>query len=326
MEVSAMTDVLVTGGTGFIGAALVKALLKRGDRVRVFDNNIRGSSGNLGTDLENVDLVLGDIRNLVDISRATEGINTVFHLAYINGTENFYKHPDLVLDVGVRGTLNAIDAAHKNGVSNFIYASSSEVYQLPDIIPSPETVPAIIPDVNNPRYSYGGGKLAGELLSLHYAPQSMRRIIFRPHNIYGPAMGWEHVIPQLVRKIGEASEGFQKTEAEISIQGTGQETRAFCYIEDAIAGILVSEQKGKDSQLYHVGKQEEISIADLVDHIADVLNIKVRISSVPIMKGSTPRRCPDISKLSELGFRPKWTLQHGLLETVDWYKKQIINE
>lgn len=326
MEVSEMTDVLVTGGTGFIGAALVKALLKRGDRVRVFDNDFRGNVENLGPELEKVSLFQGDIRNFDDVCRATEGVKNVFHLAYINGTENFYNLPNLVLDVGVRGTLNAIDAAHKNGVSKFIYASSSEVYQLPEVIPTPEIVPAIIPDVSNPRYSYGGGKLLGELLTLHYAPQSMKRIIFRPHNIYGPAMGWEHVIPQLVRKIGEATEGFKLDEAKIPIQGTGQETRAFCYIEDAVDGILVSEDKGSDAQIYHVGKQEEISILELVEQIGDILNIKVLTRSEPIMKGSTPRRCPDISKLNELGYKPKWSFKKGLEKTVNWYKEQLLNE
>ena len=98
-----MTDVLVTGGTGFIGSNLVVALVKSGAKVRVFDNNIRGKSENLDSVRDQIEMIEGDIRNLSDVQKAVEGVDTVYHLAYINGTENFYNKPELVLDVGIKG-------------------------------------------------------------------------------------------------------------------------------------------------------------------------------------------------------------------------------
>ncbi len=321
-----MTRVLVTGGTGFIGSALVRALLKQGHHVRVFDNDSRGNFMNLQDVCDNIDLVKGDIRILDDVQNAVKGMDTVFHLAYVNGTENFYKRPALVLDVGVRGTLNMIDASQTSGVENFIYASSSEIYQLPAQIPTPEEVPGIVPDVKNPRYSYGAGKLIGELMTLHYANAQMRRIIFRPHNIYGPQMGWEHVVPQFIKKIAALSCGFSLKKIIMPIQGKGLETRAFCYIDDAIDGIMAAAQRGTSGEIYHVGKDEEITILDLVKKIAEILDMEIAIQESPLQAGSTPRRCPDITRLKSLGYCPKISLHEGLIKTMAWYKEVLTHD
>ena len=316
-----MTDILVTGGTGFIGSNLVKELIHRGRSVRVFDNNTRGSFLNLESVLDKVEIYHGDIRSFQEVQKAVKGIKTVFHLAFINGTENFYNLPGLVLDVGLRGHLNIMDACKDASVDTFVYSSSSEIYQTPSMIPTPENIVGSIPDVTNPRYSYAGSKLVGELLTLHYCTDlKMKRIIFRPHNIYGPAMGFEHVIPQLVRKICIASDHFQKTEAEIELQGSGDETRAFCYIEDAIDGILIAGKKGKNFDIFNVGSQKETKIRELTLSIGRILNIKLKISPGKLQKGSTRRRCPDITKLSKLGYTPKVSLEAGLVKTVQWYK------
>ena len=321
-----MIKVLVTGGTGFIGSNLVKALVKRGCQVRVFDNDFRGSGENLREVTDGIERMVGDVRSADEVRQAVEGVGAVFHLAYINGTEFFYKYPRLVLDVAVRGQLNMIDAAEDSGVENFVYASSSEVYQTAPRIPTSEEVPLSVPSVANPRYSYGGGKIISELLLLHYAnPGGMRRIVFRPHNIYGPAMGFEHVVPQLVEKMFRASQGFTLPEADITIQGAGDETRAFCYIDDAVEAILLSADRGGDGDIFHVGHDAETTIRDLIYAIGEACNIKVKISTGPLTEGSTKRRCPDINKLRALGYNPRFDLKAGLRETVAWYKDYYIN-
>ena len=99
--------------------------------------------------------------------------------------------------------LNVIDACKKNNIKELIVASSSEVYQSPKIIPTPEEVPLVVPDVLNPRYSYGAGKLISEVIAFNNKKFFEKVIIFRPHNVYGPDMGMEHVIPQLTNKILE---------------------------------------------------------------------------------------------------------------------------
>ena len=327
MADSEMHNVLVTGGTGFIGSGLVKGLVKKGFKVRVFDNNFRGNTENINEILDQIELFEGDIRNPNDVIEAVKGMKTVYHLAFINGTENFYNRPELVLDVGVRGHLNICDAVMKeNGVETFIYASSSEIYQTPEQIPTPEKVPGLVPDVNNPRYSYGGAKLMGEILTLHYLKkEGLKKVIFRPHNIYGEAMGFEHVIPQLAKKIHDASNGFKNDTAEIEIQGSGKETRAFCYVDDAVEGIILSATEGGDNEVYHVGKEEEISIIDLLNKIAEIYNVQLNITHTDLQLGSTPRRCPDITKLRGLGYEPKVTLEDGLKKTLSWYRNYYEN-
>lgn len=317
-----MTKALVTGGTGFIGSALVRGLLNSGYDVRVFDNNFRGASTNLESVADAVELVEGDIRNAEDVRRAVHGVDHVYHLAFINGTENFYNRPGLVMEVGIKGHFNIMDAmAESERVELFVNASSAEIYQDAPVIPTPENVPGVVPDVHNPRYSYGGAKLFGELLTLHYSPdKEMKRIIFRPHNIYGPAMGFEHVIPQLVGKVMQATNGLSEEHAKVEIQGTGEETRAFCFVEDAVRGIITAGEKGEHGQVYHVGTSEEVTIKEVLEGIGTTLGVTLSAKPGELTKGSTPRRCPDISKVNKLGYKPEYDLAAGLSKTVPWYR------
>ncbi len=129
-------------------------------------------------------------------------MDEVHHLAFVNGTEFFYSAPELVLDVGVKGMINVIDACRAEGVGKLILASSSEVYQTPPHVPTDETAPLVVPDPTNPRYSYGGGKIISELMAINYGRKFFERVlIFRPHNVYGPDMGWEHVVPQFAMRL-----------------------------------------------------------------------------------------------------------------------------
>lgn len=318
--------VLVTGGTGFIGSALVRLLREKDCYVRVFDNNFRGSGKNL-RDVSGIEVVEGDIRSPREVKPVVKGIDTVFHLAFINGTENFYRIPELVLDVGIRGQLNMLDAVAESDVKTFVYASSSEVYQTPEKVPTDESVACSIPDVKNPRYSYAAGKLTGEVLTLHYLKgRPVRRVIFRPHNIYGPAMGFEHVIPQIVRKIGASSNGFRKDTCRIEIQGDGSETRAFCFIEDAVKGIVLAAEAGDDGAIYNVGVSNEITIRSLIQEIAAILGIDVEVVPGPEAAGGTKRRCPDVARLSGLGYRPSVDPARGLEATVQWYREHFLTQ
>ena len=152
-----MSSILVTGGSGFIGSGLVKALVRAGHRVRVLDDNSRGSPRRLAEVAEDIEFIACDIRDAAAVETAAKGMEEVHHLAFVNGTEFFYKQPDLVLDVGVRGMLNVVDACRKQNIGKLVLASSSEVYQTPPKIPTDESAPLSVPDVLNPRYSYSGG-------------------------------------------------------------------------------------------------------------------------------------------------------------------------
>jgi UDP-glucose 4-epimerase len=317
-------SVAVTGAGGFIGAYLVRALIAAGYEVRCVDNYLRGRPERLDGLGSGAVICNADVRDKAALLPAFDGCEAVFHLAAINGTENFYKHPDLVLDVGVRGMLAVAEACNERKISDLIVASTAEVYQTPTIVPTDETVPLVIPNSLNPRYSYGGSKLISELLAFNYCRKTLRSVqVFRPHNVYGPDMGWKHVIPQLIGKIAAAGDGKRRT---IEIQGDGQETRAFCYVDDIVAGILAMWHRGETMNVYHIGSMEEVSILHLVEQIGMAMELEVDIVAGPAMAGATPRRCPDIGKMRALGYNPQVSLADGLERTVRWYADHLAHD
>jgi nucleoside-diphosphate-sugar epimerase len=312
--------ILVTGGTGFIGSALVQALMRAGETVRVFDNNSRGAPRRLGEAAGEVELVQGDIRDAVAVEAAMRGIAEVHHLAYVNGTATFYSAPDLVLDVGVKGMVNVIDACRRQGVGRLVLASSSEVYQSPPQVPTGESAPLIVPDPLNPRFSYGAGKIISEMMAINYGRKFFERVlIFRPHNVYGLDMGFDHVIPQFSVRLKRAIAAHPRGSVPFPIQGSGEETRSFCHVDDLVAGVMTMREKGEHLGIYHVGSTEEVTIADLARRMGRMAGREIGLKPSAAMRGSTPRRRPDISKLSALGYRPRVRLDDGLPPVLQWY-------
>lgn len=311
---------LVTGGTGFIGSALVKRLVKEGYNVRVLDNNMRGAAHRLKNVADKIEVINADIRDAKAVQKACKEIDSVIHLAYINGTEFFYKMPELVLDVGIRGIINVIEGSIKNNIKELILASSSEVYQTASKIPTDEKAPLSIPDPLNPRYSYGGGKIISELMTINYGRKHFdRAMIFRPHNVYGPDMGWEHVIPQFVVRMKEICQKNKGKKIRFPIQGTGKETRAFVFISDFIEGLMLVLEKGEHLGIYHIGTMNEISIENVAIKVGKYFGKGVSIVPCKTAEGGAFRRCPDITKLKKLGYKPKISFEKGLRITAKWY-------
>jgi nucleoside-diphosphate-sugar epimerase len=312
--------ILVTGGSGFIGSALVKALLRAGETVRVLDDNSRGALRRLQDVERDIEFVRGDIRDPSAVDAASRGIDELHHLAFINGTAAFYSAPDLVLDVGVKGIVNVIDACRHHGVGRLVLASSSEVYQSPPQVPTDETAPLSIPDPLNPRLSYGAGKIISEMMAINHGRKHFERVlIFRPHNVYGPDMGFDHVIPEFVVRLKQAVAASASAALPFPIQGSGGETRSFCHIDDLVRGVMVMRERGEHLGIYHIGNPEEVTIADLARHIAATVGREITLVPSAVRPGSTLRRCPDISKLSALGYAPGVPLARGLPPTVEWY-------
>ncbi len=315
-----MKKFLVTGGCGALGAPLVKVLLTAGHKVRVLDDCSRGHASRLkGIDCE---VWLGDICHARWVAEVCKGVDIAVHLAAVNGTQNFYKEPHRVLEVGVKGIVNLMDGCIQHGVKEIAVASSSEAYQTPSVIPTPEDVPVVVPDPHNPRYTYGGTKILTELMALHYGGDHFtRRLVVRPHNIYGPDMGEDHVIPQLIRRIKEAHEVDPIGHLKISIEGDGRQTRAFCYVDDAISGIMAVLEKGEDRGIYNVGTQAEVQL----DYVAALIGFhfgrSLDLRRGPLPRGGTLRRCPDMKKLMGLGWEPTIPLRDGLERAVKWYRE-----
>jgi nucleoside-diphosphate-sugar epimerase len=315
-----MKRILVTGGSGFIGSALVKALLRDGCNVRVLDDNSRGAPRRLKEVASDIEFIAGDIRDPQVVAAAVRGVDEVHHLAYVNGTEFFYNAPELVLDVGVKGILNVVDACRSAGVRNLVLASSSEVYQTPPHTPTDESAPLVVPDPHNPRLSYGAGKIISEVIAINYGRKYFDRVlIFRPHNVYGPDMGWEHVIPQFALRLKKMAAQHMNGPLPFEIQGDGRQTRSFCHVDDLVRGVMTMRARGEHLGIYHIGTTEEIAIADLARHMAAHVGREIALVARSILAGSTERRCPDITKLAKLGYVPQVPLAIGLPPTVDWY-------
>jgi dTDP-glucose 4,6-dehydratase/UDP-glucose 4-epimerase len=269
---------------------------------------------------DDIEFVCADIRDEAAVVRAAEGMESVLHLAYVNGTEFFYTKPQMVLDIAIRGMLNVLDACKINGIGELIFASSSEVYQTPPHIPTAEDAPLVVPDVMNPRYSYGGGKLAGELMAVNFGRTEFERvIIFRPHNVYGPDMGWEHVIPQFALRAIKAVASQPEGVIRFPIRGDGLQTRAFCHITDFIDALSKVIDKGHHLNVYHLGNPEELTVAQVAAQVVGWFGRELELVPSEAPTGECNRRCPDISKLRALGFEPRVPFSMGIRETVAWY-------
>jgi len=181
-----MKRYLVTGGAGFLGAALIRRLVQQGHQVRVLDNQSRGNARRLREVWQAIEFLEADIRDAEAVERAVRGVDAVCHLAFINGTELFYAQPELVLEVGLKGMVHLVDACVRHGVGELLLISSSEVYQTPSVIPTNEQVALSIPDPLNPRYSYAAAKIASEVMAINYGRTHLQRVvIIRPHGLLG---------------------------------------------------------------------------------------------------------------------------------------------
>jgi nucleoside-diphosphate-sugar epimerase len=298
---------LVTGGTGFIGAGICKMLVLLGHKVTILDDNSRGKISRILEIEKKIKFIKGDIRNKKKVFNSLKNIDAVIHLAYINGTKFFYKKPEIILDVAVKGLINVLDGCIKYKIKELYLASSSEVYQTPIKIPTDENEPLKIPNIYNPRYSYGGGKILTELMGINYGKKFFKKlVIIRPHNVYGPDMGNEHVIPEFINR-------FKKLKGKVfKIQGNGFETRSFIYIDDFVRAFEVILQKGKHLQIYNIGTNEKVTIRTLVKKISKIFNKSIVIKKTKLLKGSTKKRLPDISKIRSLGFKQNIKLEKGL--------------
>tara|TARA_B100002052_G_scaffold296958_1_gene326525 strand:- start:1187 stop:2131 length:945 start_codon:yes stop_codon:yes gene_type:complete len=303
---------LITGGSGFIGRSISNRLVKNGHKVIIYDNNFRSDSNKIKNN-KNIKFIFGDIRNKLKFFKSIKNVDAIIHLAYINGTRFFYSKPNLVLDVGVKGLLNVLDGCVKFKIKELYLASSSEVYQTPLKIPTKEDEMLKVPDVYNPRYSYGVGKILTEVMGINLGKKFFKKlVIFRPHNVYGPNMGQEHVIPEFIER-------FKKLKGKIfKVQGSGREIRSFIFIDDFVDAFDLILKKGKNLNIYNIGTSEKISIKKLAFKMSKIFNKKILLKKTPLQKGGTKIRLPDIKKIKHLGFKQKISLEEGIKITLKY--------
>ena len=313
-----MQRVLVTGGAGFMGSHVVEALVTRGFEVRVLDDLSRGDASNLAACLSDIDFIEGDITDVGTMNRSLDGIDTVFHFAAINGTHLFYDIPDQILVHGLRACLSLFESLPASKVERIVLASSAEVYGLPRLFPTSEDHPLSIPDPRNPRWTYAATKILDELLLLHGF--SGTSLILRYHNCYGPRMKRGHVIPDIIYGLLDGS--------RIKLQGTGSETRSFCYISDAVEATLLAAAADTDESLIlNIGNAEETSISELVRMLELICGESISKEYAPFPNPGTSRRLPSIKRAqSHLGWTPRFSLEEGLRLTYSWFRQSHLQE
>ena len=322
-----MRRIIVTGGGGFIGFHLADYLSRQADtHVTIIDNHSRGAADDMFAELtarENVVALNEDMTQKNFYAKLHGRYDEIYHLAAINGTKNFYERPYEVLRVNLLSLINILEWCTAENCGAFLFSSSSEAYagtinRGGEFIPSAENIPLTVDDVMNPRWSYGGSKLAGELLTINYCrTRGVPFRIVRYHNVYGIRMGFDHVLPEFFRRVHDKVNPFP-------IFG-GQETRAFCAVEDAVRATEAVMLNGKcNGEIIHVGNSsQEIKILDLFALVFDVANFYPAVEVHPAPRGCVARRCPDTRKLLELtGFRPTITLEDALPKMYAWYEEK----
>jgi dTDP-glucose 4,6-dehydratase/UDP-glucose 4-epimerase len=146
-------------------------------------------------------------------------------------------------------------------------------------------------------------------------------VVFRPHNVYGPAMGWEHVLPQFILKALDKISQHPQGPVLFPIQGDGTQTRAFIHIDDMVDGIVLLLERGVHMNIYHVGNPIETTMAQLARKVIAYFGREIHLQKEPLPMGSTQRRCPNIDKIKSLGFSPKISLDAGLPSMIEWYRE-----
>lgn len=322
VSVSLMIKCLVTGAAGFLGFYVAKYLVQQGYHVYVIDNFIRGDNDQAYQEFAthpNVTRYDLDLCDDAAVKQLPQDIDYIFHLAALNGTQNFYERPLAVLRCCTLPTFYLLEHYRGNNqLKRFIYAGTSEAYASTVThfkwpVPTQENVPLSIDDPTNPRWSYGAAKIHGEVLTIQACRElGLDYSIIRYHNAYGPRMGDKHVIPDFLTRI--------KQQGQCELFGFA-DTRSFIYAEDAaIATVKIALAKNCANEIINVGGEQEIKILDLAERILELAGIEQEIICHPSPKGSVARRAPDISKLLNLtDYQPKWDLNAGLRETIKYY-------
>lgn len=319
-------SILITGGSGFIGYHLAKRLAEQpDDRIVLVDNFQRGRMDDEFSDLcrrPNVTLITGDLRDQSVLGRLGTGYDEVYHLAAMLGVQNVLERPVDVLRVNALLTAEFLEWFVAGGGKKLLFSSTSEAYawtqqfhELP--VPTPEDVPLALTDLANPRSTYAGSKVFGELFVTQYCMAYGKEfVITRYHNVYGPRMGYDHVIPQLHER---ALSG----ERPLAVYSANH-IRAFCYVDDAVtATISAMRSENAKNETFNVGNDDEqVEIGDLALRILSRTVGAGEITPKAAANDPIKRRCPDVSKARRiLGYSPKVSLDEGLDRTLEWYAK-----
>lgn len=320
-----MKEVLVLGGGGFIGRNLVEYLVNRGDcNVTAADIKEGSNWHEISKDESRRDRftpVLADYTDISAFDNLNQSFDEVYMLAAVVGVNRTLKFPQDVIKINTLLTMNTLDWISRNPIKRLLFSSSSENYAgTSDLfnaeIPTSEDVPLCISDVKHPRWTYAMTKMHGESAFIHCAKSyNYECTIVRYQNIIGPEMGFGHAIPHIVERF------VKDEESPFKIYGHDQ-TRAFCYIDDAVVGTVGAMESGKaGGEIYHIGRQDEINMETLTTYIGGLMNYLGEYEVATTYPGSVARRCPNIDKArSHFGYSPSVDWKRAVSLTTEWYR------
>jgi nucleoside-diphosphate-sugar epimerase len=297
-------SILVTGGAGNIGSALVRALTgDAGCEVVVADNLLTGSVEKVRIPADNLTIVKCDVNDFEDISSLFYRFRFthVFHLAAVVGVQRTLDNPLLVLK-DIAGIENVLRLSKNTGVKRIYYASSSEVYGEPFEIPQNERTTPL-----NSRLPYAVVKNVGEVyLRTFQKEYGLPFTIFRFFNTYGPRQSEDFVLPRFVRAALDGQ--------PLRVYGDGSQTRTFCYVDDTVDACVAAHRRGAfENDVVNVGSDQEMSILELAQLVVRVIGGESKIEFMPpLPEGDMSRRCPDTGKMRDLLNRPLVPLEVGI--------------
>lgn len=310
-----MAHVLVTGGAGFIGSHLVEALLRRGDRVRVFDNFSTGRHENVKHLHDDIELIEGDLRDFDAVRRAVASVEVVFHQAALASVQRSVDDPMTTNAVNVTGTLHVLMAARDAGVRRVVFASSSSVYGDTPTLPKVET------QAPQPLSPYAVSKLAGEQYCMAFSVvYGLPSIALRYFNVFGPRQDphseYAAVIPRFIDRMVRGLPPI--------IYGDGLQSRDFTYIENVVdANLAAADAPASCSMVFNVGAGERTALLDLVAQINRVLGSRLTPEHHPPRAGDVRHSLASIEAIGQtLGYAPRITLAEGLARTIEWFRSR----
>jgi nucleoside-diphosphate-sugar epimerase len=323
-----VTKALVTGGLGFVGFHLSARLLAEGFEVHAVDNGERGVVDKAIEGLAAAGryrLILADIAEDQGLDALDDGYDFVFHLAAIVGVGNVVRQPYRVLRDNASLLARMLDwAGRQKRLGRLVFASTSEVYAgtletFGMQLPTPESTPLTVADLRRPRTSYMLSKIYGEGLC-HQA--GVPFTIVRPHNLYGPRMGMQHVIPELLGRAHDSPDG-----GKLLVFSPGH-SRTFCYIDDAVELIVrLAQSPAGRGGTFNIGSPDaETAVADLAALIVRTVGRRLEIDAGPDTEGSPRRRRPDVSLAIEATqYTPSVPLAEGLRLCYAWYRRNVFD-
>ena len=309
-------NIVLTGGSGFIGSHLSKELLKNGEnKLIVVDNLLTGNLNNIQDllDHENATFIQHDVQDHIEID---EKVDYVFHLASAASPVAYTENPVNTLKAGSLGTINTLGLARKHGAEYFL-ASTSEVYGDPLITPQNEEYWGNV-NPNGERSMYDEAKRFAEAATATYARSyDLKTKIIRIFNTYGPNMQLNdgRVVTNLIVQA--------LNDEDLTIYGDGSQTRSFSYVSDTVAGIIAM-MESNHYEVFNIGNPYEMTVKELAETILKLTNSKSKIIYKPLPNDDPQQRRPDISKAKEkLNWEPKVDLESGLNTTIEWIKKEL---